>query len=412
LLVARSREMSHRKFSHPHCGHLGFRPFKRCRAVKPKISAMAYERQGATKTMQKPQFACFLGHKVGMTTVVVKKNRPELKKLHNKEVVEPVTYIETPPSIVVGVRGYVQTPTGYKCANTVFAQHLSTEFRRRMIKNWTKSNQRSFYHYSKLYENADTKKALDDKIAEIKQTCQKVKAIVHTQPQKIPKLGMKKGIIYEVPIVGGSVAEKVDFVVAKFEKEYKIDDMISENEIVDLAGVTKGKGHQGVVKRFGVKRLQKKTRRGRRKVACIGSWHPANIQDTVARHGQMGYHHRVIKNSKVFAIKNGADATAGTTAYDKTPKSINPLGGFRKYGLIRNQCVMLKGSVMGPSRRPILIKLSTGNVPKGDLSEKVDIKFIDTSSHTGNGRFQTATEKRATLGMLKKDLALEKQQQS
>jgi len=52
-----------------------------------------------------------------------------------------------------------------------------------------------------------------------------------------------------------------------------------------VIGVTRGKGVSGVIKRFGVKHLQKKTHRGYRRVGCIGSWHPARIRYTVARTG-------------------------------------------------------------------------------------------------------------------------------
>ena len=55
---------------------------------------------------------------------------------HKQEVVEAVTIIETPPLVVVGVVGYVETPRGLRALKTVFAQHLSEECRRRFYKNW------------------------------------------------------------------------------------------------------------------------------------------------------------------------------------------------------------------------------------------------------------------------------------
>jgi len=394
--------MSHCKFEHPRHGHLGMRPHGRARAMKPKLRG--YQKDPGASV--KPYFTAFLGYKVGMTQVIRKVDRPELKKLHTKEVVEPVTYLETPASVVVGVRGYVETPTGLQCFATVYAQHLSEEFRRRLIKNWVNSSKKAFMHYSKDFAKPEVKKALDDKIEAMKKTCSVIKAIVHTQPHKISALGMKKAHIYQVPINGGTIAEKVDFVVSKFEQEYAIDDMVKESQVVDVAGITTGKGYCGVVKRFHVKRLQRKTRRGRRKVACIGSWHPANVQSTVPRGGQLGYFHRVIKNMKIYAIKNGADATSGTTSFDRTQKSINPMGGgFRGYGLIKNKCLMLKGSVMGTKKRPILVKLPAGIPPKSMVNEKIDLKFIDTCSRTGHSRFQTSAEKRASMGLLKKDVA-------
>ena len=55
---------------------------------------------------------------------------------HKQEVVEAVTIIETPPLMVVGVVGYVETPRGLRALKTVFAQHLGEECRRRFYKNW------------------------------------------------------------------------------------------------------------------------------------------------------------------------------------------------------------------------------------------------------------------------------------
>jgi len=37
--------------------------------------------------------------------------------------------------------------------------------------------------------------------------------------------------------------------------------------------------------------------------------------------------------------------------------------------------------------------------------EKVELKWIDTSSKFGHGAYQTAAEKKAGVGVLKKDLA-------
>jgi len=52
--------------------------------------------------------------------------------------------------------------------------------------------------------------------------------------------------------------------------------------------VTRGHGFKGVVSRWGVKKLPRKTHKGLRKVGCIGSWHPSRILWTVARAGQKG----------------------------------------------------------------------------------------------------------------------------
>jgi len=59
-----------------------------------------------------------------------------LAEINKKEVVEAVTVLETPPMIVVGAVGYIETPFGLRALVNVWAQHLSEECRRRFYKNW------------------------------------------------------------------------------------------------------------------------------------------------------------------------------------------------------------------------------------------------------------------------------------
>lgn len=44
--------------------------------------------------------------------------------------------------------------------------------------------------------------------------------------------------------------------------------------------------------------------------------------------------------------------------------------------------------------------------------EKINLKFIDTSSKFGHGRFQTAADKASFMGQLKKDRIREEQAQT
>jgi len=68
-------------------------------------------------------------------------------------------------------------------------------------------------------------------------------------------LRQKKNHILEIQVNGGSVADKVNFAKSLFEKEIRVDSLFAENEMIDVIGVTKGKGFAGVIKRFGVKHL-------------------------------------------------------------------------------------------------------------------------------------------------------------
>lgn len=204
----------------------------------------------------------------------------------------------------------------------------------------------------------------------------------------------------EIQINGGDAKAKVDFAKSLFEKEVPIDSVFSKNEQLDVIGVTKGKGYEGVTTRWGVTRLPRKTHRGLRKVACIGSWHPARVSTTVARAGQNGYFHRTEMNKKVYRIGKAGDNASCQTQADLTEKSITPMGGFVHYGEITNDWIMLKGAIVGVKKRPVILRKSLMKHTSRKHLEEIDIRFIDTSSKQGHGRFQTAEEKAKFLGPL------------
>lgn len=65
---------------------------------------------------------------------------------------------------------------------------------------------------------------------------------------------------------GGNVAEKVDFAYNLFEQKVPVDQVFTANEMIDTIAITRGRGTEGVVTRWGVTRLPRKTHRGLRKV--------------------------------------------------------------------------------------------------------------------------------------------------
>ena len=71
---------------------------------------------------------------------------------------------------------------------------------------------------------------------------------------------------------------------------------------------------------------------------------------------------------------------------------------------------MIKGCCIGPKKRPITLRKSLILNPKRSHREQIDLRFIDTSSKFGHGRFQTHEEKRNFMGPLKKHRLQEEQQ--
>ncbi|KAJ7538956.1 hypothetical protein O6H91_11G070500 [Diphasiastrum complanatum] len=387
--------MSHRKFEHPRHGSLGFLPRKRARRHRGKVKS--FPKDDAKKRCH---LTAFLAYKAGMTHIVREVEKPG-SKLHKKETCEAVTIIETPPMIVVGLVGYIKTPRGLRSLNTVWAQHLSDEVKRRFYKNWYKSKKKAFTKYAKKYET-DEGKDIEQELERMKKYASVIRVLAHTQVRKLKGIKQKKAHLMEIQVNGGTVAEKVDYGYKFFEKAVPVDAVFQKDEMIDIIGVTKGHGYEGVVTRWGVTRLPRKTHRGLRKVACIGAWHPARVSFTVARAGQNGYHHRTEMNKKVYKIgKVGDETHKASTEFDRTDKNITPMGGFPHYGVVKDDYILIKGGCVGPKKRVITLRQSLWKQTSRSALEEIKLKFIDTSSKFGHGRFQTTEEKAKVFGRVK-----------
>lgn len=336
-----------------------------------------------------------------MTHVVRDLDRPG-SKMHKKEILEAVSIIETPPMVIVGVTGYVPTPRGLRSVTTIFAEHMSEDVKRRFYKNYHSCKRKAFTKHSAKYAT-DGGAAIQASLENLKKNATVIRVLAHTQVRKT-SIGQKRANLMEIQLNGGSIADKVNWAYSHFEKEVDVSSVFETNENIDVIGITKGHGFEGVTARWGTRRLPRKTHKGLRKVACVGSWHPANIRFTCPRAGQDGYHHRTEMNKKIYRIANGSDANSASTEFDLTNKSITPMGGFPHYGVIRNDFLMIKGACVGVKKRVLTLRKSLVTHTSRASLEKVSLKFIDTSSKFGHGRFQTAEEKRAFMGTLKKDL--------
>jgi len=314
-----------------------------------------------------------------------------------------VTILDCPPMTVVGLVGYVQTPRGLRTLTTVWAKHLDDAVKRRFYKNWYRSKKKAFTRYHKEALTEKGEKDMQTELKRMTNYCQVVRVLAHTQIRQV-NLRQKKAHLMEIQINGGTMEQKVKFGSDLFEHPVEVDLVFNPNEMIDLIGVGKGKGFQGVISRWGTAMLQRKTHRGYRKVACIGAWHPARVRYSVARAGQSGYHHRTELNKKIYLIgkppkdEKGKQISTAATPTDLTDKTITPLGGFPHYGEINNHFVMIKGAVVGPKKRVITMRKSLLRHVRRSALEEITLKFIDTASKFGHGRFQTKKEKDRFMG--------------
>ncbi len=188
-----------------------------------------------------------------------------------------------------------------------------------------------------------------------------------TQP-RLANVSKKKPELVEIKVDGGSVKELFEYAKGLLGKPVSITEVFKEGQYVDVVAVSKGKGFQGPVKRWGVRILHHKSRKTKRGVACIGPWKPPRVLYTVPRAGQMGYHQRTEYNKRVIKI--------GLEGGDVTPE-----GGFVRYGVVRSSYVLLTGSVPGPVKR--LVRMRVPARPSKASAEPLKIIEVSLASQQG-----------------------------
>ena len=326
------------KYHRPRRGSLAYSPRKRARSEVPHIKSWP---EGGDK----PKVQGFAGYKAGMTHVFVVDYRPT-STTSGKEVMVPVTVVETPPMKVCAVRAYKETPYGLQTLTEIWTDNLDKELERRIPmpkkfnQDWDKFN-----------------------------GCADVRILAYTQPRLVPSIPKKKPEIMEIRIGGGTIEERIEYAKSLLGKELNVKDVIKEGDMIDVVAVTKGKGFQGHVKRWGVKLLSHKNSKHRRMIGTAGSWHPSFIQPTVPQAGQMGYHQRTEFNKRILKIGDNGE-------------EITPAGGFPHYGIVRNQYVIIHGSIPGPVKRLVRFRDAIRYL-KGVKVEKPEITYISTTSKQG-----------------------------
>jgi len=322
----------------PRSGSRAFRPRKRAGSQNARIAS--WPRFEETKLLG------FVGYKAGMTHITMIDDY-EGSPTKGHEVSVPVTVVETPSLLVLGLRAYSSDVSGLRALSDVYANNIDKKIAERI--NLKKNNFDDAM--KKVESNADSIKD--------------VRILALTAPGKTG-FGRKKPDIVEIAVGGKTPKEKMEFCKGILGKEVKLGDVFTDGEYVDAIGITKGKGWQGAVKRFGVHLQRRKATGRRRHVGTLGPWHPARVMYTTPMAGQMGYHKRTEFNKRILKIAGKDDA--------------NPKGGFLHYGVVKNDCVLIKGSIGGPCKRMIKLRRSIRKTVK---PIKPEIKYISKESKQG-----------------------------
>ena len=287
----------------PRRGSLMIWPRVRARRIYPRIRTWSDTEQN--------RLVGFIGYKVGMTHAMYRDNNQN-SPTKNQNIFMPITIVECPPIKPFSLRFYKKTSSGFNLVSELFSQSLD--------KNLFK------------IKNPKSKETQD---------FDELKLVVYSQP-KLTGFGKKNPDLLEIKICGKTKEEKLKLGKELLNKDIRINEVFKENQVIDIHAVSKGKGFQGTVKRFGVKIRQHKSEKTKRGVGTLGPWTPKKVRFSVAQPGKMGYHTRTELNKQILKIGS-------------KPEEVNPKGGFVNYGLVRNEYILIKGSIPGHNKRPIVL---------------------------------------------------------
>lgn len=289
---------------------------------------------------EKSSLLGFAGFKAGGIHILTVDDREKTPNF-GKQLLNAATVIATPPIKIIGIRGYKRDLYGQHAIFDVYAKDLPKELSRKFD---AKSTDDGISKAESLLESASD-----------------VMAIVAISPNSIG-LGQKVPFVFEVAVSGKDPRSQYDYVKSLLGREIRNTDVFQIGQNIDVFGITRGKGIEGPITRFGVKRKQHKSRKSVRAVGTLGPISPAVVMYTVARQGQRGFHQRTEYNKRILIISN-TDKDA--------QNSINPPGGFKHFGLVKGDYIVVRGSVPGVPKRLVKMRQPIRGVSKKVLEPKV-----------------------------------------
>jgi large subunit ribosomal protein L3 len=326
--------MGHRKYSAPRRGSIAFRPRARAKSLEARV------RTWPQLAAEKSSLLGFAGFKAGGIQILTVDDREKTPNF-GKQLLNASTVIATPPLKIIGIRGYKHDLYGQHAIFDVYAKDLPKELSRKF--------------------DAKSKDDGLSKAESLLNSASDVMAVVAVSPNSIG-LAQKVPFVFEVAVSGEDARSQYDYVRSILGKEIKITDVFQIGQNIDVFGITRGKGIEGPITRFGVKRKQHKSRKSVRAVGTLGPISPAVVMYTVARQGQRGFHQRTEYNKRILIISN-TDKDA--------ENSINPPGGFKHFGLVRGDYIVVRGSIPGVPKRLVKMRQPVRGASKKVLEPKV-----------------------------------------
>ncbi|MBS3088325.1 50S ribosomal protein L3 [Candidatus Pacearchaeota archaeon] len=307
------------KLSRPRKGSLQYWPRKRASRLLPSANFKHISAKGLLG---------FIAYKAGMASASVK-DQTDKSLTQKKQLILPVTILEVPNMKIFSVRFYKNS---------------------KVLKDVIVSQDKELKHKLKI------PKTLNDFEKSIPNEYDDVRIIAYSLPKTT--FVKKSPDLIELQI---NAENKLEFIKPLIGKEISPDEFF-KNDLLDVHGLTRGKGMQGPIKRFGAGLRFHKSEKGVRKIGSIGPWHPAHVMFRVPMAGQMGFFTRTHYNIKKLYFGKISE------------KDINLKSGFPHYGRIKTSYVILKGSVQGTAKRQILL---TPSFRPTKLKQKAKYEFVE-----------------------------------
>lgn len=305
----------------PRRGSMQFWPRKRSRHSFVRVRSWANTKE--TKPL------AFVGYKAGMTHVMMIDSRAK-STTSGEKISVPVTIVECPQMFALGAAFYSKdSHEKMKKIIDVFASEIP--------KDWRKVASLRVPLAKKSIKKLEDVNEFDH-----------VRLIVCSRPGTTT-VGAKKPQVIEVDL-GGSKEEALTYLKEHLGKEIAASEIFSTGDMIDVRAVTKGKGFQGTVKRYGVMMTSHKSEKVRRGVAAMGAWTPKRVDYRIPQPGKMGYHFRTEYNKQIIKLGDASSVS-----------EVNPSAGLHQYGLLKNNYMLVRGSIAGPRKKAVLLTAAIRN---------------------------------------------------
>ena len=320
------------KTKKPRSGSMQFWPRVRSRYSHPRIRNWPASKE--------PKILGFAGYKVGMSHILVNDNHPN-SLTKGTDIFWPITIVECPALKTASIRFYKKNQNNTILITEKFADSLDKEMERKITIPKNKGKDATDFDFIRL--------------------------LCHTQP-KLTNIGKKKPEMFEVAI-GGSKEQQLEYAKEKLGKEIGVSEVFKEGQHLDTHSLTKGKGFQGPMRRFGIQLRSHKSEKSRRNPGSLGPWKAqGHVMWRVAHAGKTGYNLRTEYNKLVIKIGNKAD-------------EIKTKGGLLHYGIVKSPFLIVKGSIGGAKKR--LIRLTEAMKPRHSIGEAPQITYMSLESKQG-----------------------------